>query len=222
MTLTVEDYSKFSNLAYQRNDQTSLDILSDYEDSGWEVFKTNGGVNGFQAIALGKDTNNDGIYDEVVIAYAGTNSALDIAWDDMLIAIQIEPTQANGARTFYNQTIGNSLVSSTANIYITGHSLGGSLAQIVAAEKNKECVTFNAPGMKHKVPGTYNNITNYVNINDWVGSYKEHVGNTYFYFQDGITSNGNYSPHSKYMNENDYYTNNNVNITDSEWKVDYF
>ena len=64
MTLTVEDYSKFSNLAYQRNDQTSLDILSDYEDSGWEVFKTNGGVNGFQAIALGKDTNNDGIYDE--------------------------------------------------------------------------------------------------------------------------------------------------------------
>ena len=39
---------------------------------------------GFKAIALGRDLNSDGIYDNVVISYAGTDSLADYGGDDML------------------------------------------------------------------------------------------------------------------------------------------
>ncbi len=33
-----------------------------YPNSGWKVVDVNGGINGFQAVAFGKDNDNDDIY----------------------------------------------------------------------------------------------------------------------------------------------------------------
>ncbi len=74
-----------------------------------------------------------------------------------------------------------------ANITVTGHSLGGSLAQLVSAENGCSAVTFNAYGTNDilKNTGIYNtkdlNIINYGNINDPVfnSSYTKHPGRSF-------------------------------------------
>ena len=77
-------------------------------------------------------------------------------------------------------------------IVIVGQSLGGALAQIVAAKeytiyRNKiETYTFNAPGCLHLLDTydcnekyTYSFITNYSVMNDWCGMFGEHIGERY-------------------------------------------
>ena len=77
-------------------------------------------------------------------------------------------------------------------IVIVGQSLGGALAQIVAAKeytiyRNKiETYTFNAPGCSHLMETydcnekySYPFITNYSVMNDWCGMFGEHIGKRY-------------------------------------------
>ena len=77
-------------------------------------------------------------------------------------------------------------------IIIAGQSLGGAIAQIVAAKEytvnlNKvETHTYNAPGCRHlldvydcNTKYDYSFIRNYAVVNDWCGMYGEHVGETY-------------------------------------------
>ena len=189
-----------------------------YPNSGWEVISVNGGINGFQAVAYGRD-NVNGKFNEVIIAFRGTDSLLDLAWDDLLIALKIEPTQSKGAIAFYESIMKLETVNNNAKVIITGHSLGGSLAQIVGAETSKTTITFNAPGMLEKVSeGSYDYITNYVNLNDWIGSYGKHVGKTHFYLPDGKTEQGDFSPHSIFVHNNNYYEECKTNITENDWK----
>ena len=73
-----------------------------------------------------------------------------------------------------------------------GQSLGGALAQIVAAKeftvnrKKVETYTFNAPGCSHlletydcNLDYDYSFITNYSVMNDWCGMFGEHIGKRY-------------------------------------------
>ena len=77
-------------------------------------------------------------------------------------------------------------------IVIVGQSLGGALAQIVAAKeytinrKKVETYTFNAPGCIHLLDVcdcnpklNYSFIINYSVMNDWCGMFGEHVGQRY-------------------------------------------
>ena len=77
-------------------------------------------------------------------------------------------------------------------IVIVGHSLGGALAQIIAAKeytinrKKVETYTFNAPGCLHlldlydcNTKFDYSFITNYSVMNDWCGMFGEHIGVRY-------------------------------------------
>lgn len=77
-------------------------------------------------------------------------------------------------------------------IVIVGQSLGGALAQIVAAKeytinrKKVETYTFNAPGCSHLLDVcdcnpklNYSFIINYSVMNDWCGMFGEHVGQRY-------------------------------------------
>ena len=111
----------------------------------WQIIDTNGGINGFQAIAAGLDANNDGVYDQVVIAFRGTDSFLDkIA--DLEIFATIKPDQELGAYNFYEKIFAMESVKG-AQIYLTGHSLGGALAELTAIKYGEEAMTFNSPGM---------------------------------------------------------------------------
>lgn len=77
-------------------------------------------------------------------------------------------------------------------IIIAGQSLGGAIAQIVAAKeytvnrKKIETHTFNAPGCRHlldvydcNTEYNYSFIRNYAVVNDWCGMFGEHAGETY-------------------------------------------
>ncbi|MFC2183157.1 MULTISPECIES: lipase family protein [Bacillus cereus group] len=80
-------------------------------------------------------------------------------------------------------------------IYTTGHSLGGALAEYAAASNdNVRCMSWNAPSAKHLLPpdlqekannGEFNNrIVSVVHGNDSIGygpfgAYESHIGSTY-------------------------------------------
>ncbi|PDZ49981.1 hypothetical protein CON07_18575 [Bacillus sp. AFS094611] len=80
-------------------------------------------------------------------------------------------------------------------IYTTGHSLGGALAEYAAASNdNVRCMSWNAPSAKHLLPpdlqerannGEFNNrVVSVVHGNDSIGygpfgAYESHIGSTY-------------------------------------------
>jgi Ca2+-binding RTX toxin-like protein len=68
------------------------------------------------------------------------------------------------------------------NTTIVGHSLGGSLAQYYGGQTGFDTLTYNAYGIGLELePGEYNNITNYVTMDDPVSKLigSQMVGNTY-------------------------------------------
>ena len=203
--------SFFANLTYSNENLEYINTIlvsnSNPKINQYEVISINRGINGFQAIAVGKDVDNDGKFDDVVISYRGSDSALDWGIDDLQIALGLIPSQKAGALNFYNSIINNDLVSSSVQITLTGHSLGGALTQLVAAETGAYAVTFNAPGMAEQVNISTGNIINYVNLNDFIGCYGEHVGEVRYYLPNGMVDSS-FVPHSDYLNKdfNKYIT----------------
>ena len=113
--------------------------------------------------------------ENVIIAYRGTDELKDLAESDRQMFLGNLPKQAWDAVSVYmkvRQQFPN------AKIYLTGHSLGGSLAQIVGALFDVNTVTFNAYGTKDLIKPNYtiypDKITNYVNLDD----YKVMIDNT--------------------------------------------
>lgn len=113
---------------------------------------------------------------EIVIVYRGTDTnkynlpeIKDFLIGDTPMGFGLKSGQYNDAKKLYNnvnQKYGNK------RIVLTGHSLGGSLAQIVSAETGRKAVTFNAYGTGDILLNMgYKNqrlldITNYGNKND--------------------------------------------------------
>jgi hypothetical protein len=72
--------------------------------------------------------------------------------------------------------------ASTIEPIMTGHSLGGYLAQIVAARRRTEAVTFNAPGAHGEGPVAGSKlIRNHVREKDIVGTFGRHLGVVVYY-----------------------------------------
>ena len=146
-----------------------------YKPKDWIKFDEHKSNNGFYGEAFYKN----GI---ILIALRGTNiSELgDIASDRSMTTKHV-PSQYVDAQKFYKQIASK---FSNEKIVFTGHSLGGSLAQLMGAEMGSETVTFNAYGIgdliqKDNVKGTNNR--NYGNIDDTVfnANLKNQFGKTY-------------------------------------------
>lgn len=69
-----------------------------------------------------------------------------------------------------------------ADVTVTGHSLGGFIAQIVAAEHGARGVTFNGPGAQHYAPALHSLVVrNLVRRHDVVGNFGVHIGTTEYW-----------------------------------------
>ena len=107
----------------------------------------------------------------VVISFRGTDDYKDLFENDFLqMGRNKLPNQYVDAINYYNE-IQKTFPSS--KIVFTGHSLGGSLAQLLGNLTGNETVTFNAYGVGNLLNGNINyenskNIRNYGNINDLV------------------------------------------------------
>lgn len=165
---TLLDIAKLANDSYK-------DSYLNLKSMGFEDLKINyDGSNGFQGSSYYNSTTK-----EVIIAYTGTNGIND--WDDdvLLGVLQIESSQTGNAKKFLDETLNgltdkySTLDLKNVNITITGHSLGGYLAQhtiqnILSTDDNGQQiyesintnnvsgVVFNAPGIgdENKVPNT--------------------------------------------------------------------
>jgi hypothetical protein len=75
------------------------------------------------------------------LAFRGTDDTADVFRDDVAIALGRVPPQIEYALAFARS------VGLSQQDAVTGHSLGGALALLVAAADNHPAVTFNAPGV---------------------------------------------------------------------------
>ena len=143
-----------------------------YPPAGYRVIDFNENKNtGFYADVL--SNGND-----IIIAYRGTESGQDIR-NDVAMAKSKIPAQAIDAIRIYDKV---KREHPNSDIVVTGHSLGGSLAEIVSGIRGNLAVTFNACGVgdmfKNKNALKEDNVVNYVNEYDAVSMVngQNHIG----------------------------------------------
>ncbi|MFC2448007.1 MAG: hypothetical protein ACFNVL_03635, partial [Candidatus Nanoperiomorbus sp.] len=137
---------------------------------------------------------------EIVIAYRGTHGiernikeAIKDYEADLAIAsggnkvVEAGLNQFQDACNFYECIKKKTGITDPSKITITGHSLGGGLAQYVAykTKGQHQTTTFDAVGIGQVLPGVNprdydKSITDYVNENDIIGLYGEQLGRTVY------------------------------------------
>ena len=133
MAISVLEFCELANASYYKNKGVG----------GWKVqhWSANEG-SGFYG-AIYQDPNRG-----VVVAFRGSDDWLDWTDADYNIALRKLPMQqVIDAMKLY----GAVSKFTTGKPAVTGHSLGGGLAQVVAVVFNCQGVTFNAPGMKSHI-----------------------------------------------------------------------
>ena len=192
-------YNKLQTMNYVCADillpGSNIEKKYDSQDSSYFSYKNL--ESGFVACVFRNTTTN-----ELVISFRGTervglgeNQSSYSTWaQDMLTDVKIvngiTDQQFIDAWNFYSQVKNNT--TSGTKIILTGHSLGGALAQFVAAKEFNEnsaileTYTYNAPGIKNILDANninslinYSFIKNYSVMNDWCGMFGEQVGTSY-------------------------------------------
>lgn len=118
--------------------------LWDDEFDGWNYLTSSGKRDNTYCVAFKKDSN-------IIIAFRGTDDIDDVVEDVNLGLFDKWSDCIEVAIDFVESIIRN---YPNDNLYFTGHSLGGAIAQIVGKIFNKETVTFNALGADVLCNGT--------------------------------------------------------------------
>lgn len=130
---------------------------------------------------------------DIIIAFRGTDDLKDIFADMRFLVKETPRKSVKYAREYYNKI---KKENPGCKFIFTGHSLGGAYAEIISYQLAKEkdealkgAITFNAPGTDYLFDEKETEIreylkqivSNYVIMNDYVGNFQAHVGNTYYF-----------------------------------------
>jgi hypothetical protein len=150
------DYAKIAYAAYftgknQYYEEPSGHMVDDWTVQHWETGTLFG--NGFQG-GIWQSAN------DVVVGCCGTNprqkgKLMSDLGADMRIGLRILPNQASSARKMVNVA---KQIAAGRRVSVTGHSLGGGLAQIMGVWEQVPFVTFNAPAMRDVIRAANVNI----------------------------------------------------------------
>lgn len=153
---TTTDMGLLSLLAYKSLGTSPIVKVSDggtpfqqfeYENkiytlnSSYSVIDYSSSGHGMEAVLLRNDTTG-----QFVIAFRGTQEPEDYVYDVTTGVLNYNP-QRSDAELFVQKALNNPNYDINAsNLTLTGHSLGGILAQTIASTQNLEAYTFNALG----------------------------------------------------------------------------
>jgi len=139
--ITSLKYAEIANAVYQIGRTNGNWVVDDFyaslfEEGGWGTTKTK-----FKGCVYARDSTR-----EVVVALQGTDFGSKIGdwYADLQIVLGILPQYCGAAQRLLERTLS---VFHGYKLSITGHSLGGGLAQVIGHWTGYPFVSFNAPGM---------------------------------------------------------------------------
>lgn len=191
MTITSQDYAALSDDAYKDRavgrrapGQEEKVTLNGHEYRILEHVDNR--LNGYQGTVYQRVDSK-----EIVIAHRGTE---DIARDAILtdggMVVARTNVQAPDAIALTQRTLESAALQSRLNgghtpqVTVTGHSLGGALAQITSHHFNIKGETFNAYGavsLSYRIPEGGNTMINHVMASDPVSAASPHFGQVRIY-----------------------------------------
>lgn len=150
------DYAKIAYASYfkgagQYYEDPPGHMVDDWTVQRWETGTWYG--DGFQGGIWQNDT-------DVVVGCCGTNpkqkgKLLSDLSADARIVFRILPNQCSSARKMLRAA---REIAAGRRLSVTGHSLGGGLAQVVGVWESVPFVTFNAPAMAHAIAVSHVNV----------------------------------------------------------------
>lgn len=160
----VQDAATISGKAYSNNPKNQID--------GWGFLASSAAENGFSSTAYAKDG-------KIMIAFRGSDDTSDLVSDFSMMAGRT-PEQLQHASDFVAKIKEQ---YPDAKIIVTGHSLGGSLTEMVASQYDDVLgITFDAVGTRHIVESAggamrdNHNTVNYIVNGDVLSNVDAHVG----------------------------------------------
>ncbi|RDS83380.1 XVIPCD domain-containing protein [Dyella psychrodurans] len=178
MTLTAKEYALLCKDSYnEHTDQQKLvmgdasyTVLDHYSDP----------ITGYQGVAYQREDTH-----EVVVVHRGTElSFLDIATDVGMVTEGINVQIPHAIR--FSQRVTEKAEADAASksyalppITTAGHSLGGTLTELVAHKMHWQGVTFNSYGavdLGYDIPQGGTQVINYVRVTDMVSAASHHFG----------------------------------------------
>ena len=148
---------------------------------GWQmVYKEPETKNGFEGQIYQKGNH-------IIVVYKGTNQTKDLFNSDIPMGVGYIPKQQEDAHNLFLKAQ-SMYKDKNVNIEVTGHSLGGSMAQIESARTGVQATTFNAYGTGNilKREGYTNEEINTMNIKNY-GNPKDPIFNSNSMEQPGRT-----------------------------------
>jgi hypothetical protein len=185
MTIASTGYALLAQDSYHDRVKDEKIVL---DGAIYKVFDhTDNPITGFQATAYQRvDTG------EVVIAYRGTEFDREPVHDGIVdagMALAGVNAQKHDADVFTQRVLAQAKVDAQKNnqppnVTVTGHSLGGTLAQLEARKFGLQGETFNAfgaAGLVHGVPKGGHQVINHVRAGDPVSAASAHFGEVRVY-----------------------------------------